>query len=358
MHKHLFCILFSLIFSLFFTVTQGKDTNGEAVNTIGGEELIKRAAELFETNTDEAEAYSIKVLELGIKEKNESLTSKAYYQLVRISFKRCLYEKAIEYAKLAETGFKKSNNLYELANLYHTWATGLLHMGDNDQFDYYSDLSIDLARKTNNYTALVRQLYTRATKAYQNDEIYLALDNLNEVLILAEKQPELETTKAFSYSLLCNIYNDLNDKEQCKKHLLKGTSLFEKFGMNDHLTLCYSNLSALYLDNFLDSAYYFAQKALQAQQKSKIEHSITIVSFAFFSYFDKIKNYDSAAYYINKSIQIAERYNHTKSVVIYVNEYFRICAGLYFAELVEYACFKASIRPYQAHKKRNLVVLV
>ena len=98
--------------------------------------------------------------------------------------------------------------------------------------------------------------------------------------------------------------------------------------MNDQLTACYSNLSELYLENFPDSAYFFAQKALQAQQKSKIEHSMTTVYFAFFQYYDRIKNNDSAAYYINKSIQIAEQYNQIKSVVIYYSQagdyYFRI----------------------------------
>ena len=315
--------------SFVSTVIHGNSAEGIVEQ---GDELVEQSKELFDTNIEESEVYALKALELGNKEKNESLINNAYYQLVRIYFKSNNKDKAIEYAQLSEVSLEKLNKLYDLADLYNIWANGLLEIGENDQFEYYSDKSIELARQSNNYNALLLQLYNRSVRAYYNYDNYLALDYLNEVIALTEKFPDKKVFKAVSYSLLGSIYDNLNDNEQYKNYLLKSADVFEELGMNDNLTLSYSNISSAYLkDNMYASAYHYAGKSLQAQQKSETESSLSNVYYAFFNYYWKTNNSDSAVYYIDKSIEIGEQYNQMISVVVFYND-----AGNFYFQLKDF----------------------
>ena len=98
--------IFILLFFFFFAITQGKDTK-EAAKVNRGVELLERARGLAESNTEEAEIYSMQALDLGIEEQDELIINRAYYQLVVINFNYGQNEKAIEYAELAEAGLKK-----------------------------------------------------------------------------------------------------------------------------------------------------------------------------------------------------------------------------------------------------------
>ena len=212
--------------------------------------------------------------------------------------------------------------------MYSVWSNGLFEMGNNGMSNYYSDQSIELARQTNNYKILVHQLHNRGARAYFNGENFLALDYMNEVLAIAEEHSDLELFKARSYNLLGNIYIDMIDTVQSKKYYKESISVFENLGMTGQFTLSYSNLSLLYLPNIPDSAYHFVQKALKAQQESKIEYHLSSIYHALFYYYGAIGNKDSASYYIDKSIEIGEQFNRTTSVAIYHNDagqfYFRM----------------------------------
>ena len=315
MNKYRPHIFFLLLF-FFSTMAHGKETRG-VVKAAGGEELLEKAREFIEINTEEAEAYSLQALDLGIKENDELLTYIAYCQLTSINFNYGQKEKAIEYAQLAETGFKKLNNLFYLAELYSIWSYGLFDVGDKKLSDYYSDKSIEFSRQSNNYNILIRQLHNRGARAYFNGENFLALNYMNEVLAITEQHSDLEIFKARSYNLLGNIYIGMTDTVQSKKYYKESISVFENLGITGQFTLSYSNLSLLYLPDMPDSAYYFVQKAQQAQYESKIEYHLSSIYHALFNYYSAIENKDSASYYINKSIEVGEKFNRTTSVAIY-----------------------------------------
>ena len=326
MHKYLFHFFLSLILSLSFTVIQGKDTK-LVVKTAGGEELIEQAQTFLLTDIEKAEDYAMKALDLGNKENDELLIGKAYFQLFNINRTQGTTEKAIEYAQLTESLFIKLNNHYGLADLYQVWANVMFSTGDNVLFEYYSNNAIEFAHQSDNYGALARQHYTSSVKAYINHDEYLALDYLNKIMALTEKYTDLQPIKASSCILLGNIYSGFNEYELCIKYYLKGTHVYEELGDYVPLSLSYGNIADAYLEiNKLDSAFYFAQKSLQSQQKSGKESCLAYPYSAFFNYYWKTNNYDSAAYFFDKGVEIGERYNMMVPVLILYEK----AGGFYF----------------------------
>ncbi|MDR2928516.1 MAG: tetratricopeptide repeat-containing sensor histidine kinase [Cytophagaceae bacterium] len=321
-----YCRYIVIVIFLSLTGVGMQGQNGEETpDTTSGMGLVKEASRFFDINSRKTEEYALRALEIGKQEDDHLLINKAYYQLARVNFRHSRNEKALEYVQMAETGFTKLNSLHDLADLYSTWANGLFNMGDNVQSDYYSDKSITLAKQSNNYQALSTQLYTRGMKAYRNNDIYLALDYLNETLAITEKHPELERTRGYCCSLISSIYIELGEKKLGLEYRKLAVSSFEKLQMAEILIVNYSNLAFDYLPNMPDSAFYYANKALQAQRDSKVEHSLSTVYHVFHQYYAALNNYDSASYYIDKSIEIAEKYNRMSSAVIYYSN-----AGNYY----------------------------
>ena len=318
MHKYLLHFFLFLILSHSFIVIHGKEAI-LVVKTAGGEELIEQAREFVLTDIEKAEDYATKALNLGNRENDELLIGKAYFRLFIINLAKGRNEKAIEYAQLTESLFTKLNNYHGLADLYQTWAQ-IFYIGDNERFEYYSNKAIEFARQSDNYRALTAQYYNNGVKAYYSHDEYLALDYLNKVMTLTDKYSNIQSIqalKAASCLLFGSIYRSFNEHKLCIKYYLKGAYAYEELNDYNPLSLSYANITDAYLEiNNLDSAYYFAQKSLQAQQKSGNESSLTYPYTAFFSCYWKSNNYDSAVYYIEKGIEIGERYNMMVPVLI------------------------------------------
>ncbi len=110
-------------------------------------------------------------------------------------------------------------------------------------------------------------------------------------------------------ALLLELYSETiyNDAEQAKKYAFETLKLSKKINSKYYSTTSYYELSNYYMNiERYDSAQYYLGKSLKGYQDLKIEQGIgtSYHSYAIIEYY--LGNYDAAIDYINKAIKVLE----------------------------------------------------
>ncbi|MCL2682678.1 MAG: AraC family transcriptional regulator [Bacteroidales bacterium] len=137
-----------------------------------------------------------------------------------------------------------------------------------------------------------------------------AYEYLIKALLLCEKTNYTEFEPRI-YANIGVIYYRFKKYDLAKQYYLKALSLSSDNSMQRMITL--NNLGACELENGrIDSAFYYAQKALQVGEQLSDNNRLHIVWSTIASIHKKSKHYDSAYYYFQLSLAGAEKNNETE----------------------------------------------
>ena len=225
---------------------------------------------------------------------------------------------------------------------------------------------VDTAKAYNAYKNAVKfasekKLFYQLGRIYQNQSFlyssgarYIDSRNSLDTAVLNYKRsnhPNAKLWEANAYGDIANILKVQNNFEECVQYNLKSISIFEQLNLPDKLVVRYCNLSAVFgdLEEYTKQEEY-AQKAVKISQKTRGKSNLFISYFMLtnsltrqekyndaktfldsakiyadenanvdivFSYyliaaqvFRKLGNFDSAAYYFQKSYSVSEKNNY------------------------------------------------
>ena len=225
---------------------------------------------------------------------------------------------------------------------------------------------VDTAKAYNAYKNAIKfasekKLFYQLGRIYQNQSFlyssgarYIDSRNSLDTAVLNYKRsnhPNAKLWEANAYGDIANILKVQNNFEECVQYNLKSISIFEQLNLPDKLVVRYCNLSAVFgdLEEYTKQEEY-AQKAVKISQKTRGKSNLFISYFMLtnsltrqekyndaktfldsakiyadenanvdivFSYyliaaqvFRKLGNFDSAAYYFQKSYSVSEKNNY------------------------------------------------
>lgn len=175
-----------------------------------------------------------------------------------------------------------------------------------DAFEYELE-AIRYFEKSGNISSLINA-YRSLGSAYRKQNKYdEALDILKKTLELCEK-----IDNRTDYSNTCHsiylLYRELKDNENAMKYLELGMpkALPNSESMSNWIlikgTICNTNQE-------YDSALYYIRKSIQISPQKMVQNEYTICNTLYNIYFN-LKNYDSAYYYANRVIKVAREKNN------------------------------------------------
>ena len=225
---------------------------------------------------------------------------------------------------------------------------------------------VDTAKAYNAYKNAIKfasekKLFYQLGRIYQNQSFlyssgarYIDSRNSLDTAVLNYKRsnhPNAKLWEANAYGDIANILKVQNNFEECVQYNLKSISIFEQLNLPDKLVVRYCNLSTVFgdLEEYTKQEEY-AQKAVKISQKTRGKSNLFISYFMLtnsltrqekyndaktfldsakiyadenanvdivFSYyliaaqvFRKLGNFDSAAYYFQKSYSVSEKNNY------------------------------------------------
>ena len=225
---------------------------------------------------------------------------------------------------------------------------------------------VDTAKAYNAYKNAIKfasekKLFYQLGRIYQNQSFlyssgarYIDSRNSLDTAVLNYKRsnhPNAKLWEANAYGDIANILKVQNNFEECVQYNLKCISIFEQLNLPDKLVVRYCNLSTVFgdLEEYTKQEEY-AQKAVKISQKTRGKSNLFISYFMLtnsltrqekyndaktfldsakiyadenanvdivFSYyliaaqvFRKLGNFDSAAYYFQKSYSVSEKNNY------------------------------------------------
>jgi len=297
-----------ILFLICFSFHLSAKTN-EKNNIIKLNELLSQASDSFYVSPERSYTYALKALELSSELKDDKLTAEAYYLIARACFAIRDYQTSIKYALFSEDLLIKLNDNFSLASLYSVMANCYYRLGEDEQFHFYSDKTIKIGENKNNHNALMEQYYTKAIRAREINDISGSVHYINKALALKNDSEESMQISHRCYNLMSVIYKDLGFYERSIDYYKLAINLAEKQTLFRDLIYYYSNISNLYNKlKIFDSAFVYCDKSLYAFEKVNIEPLKAIVYQTFSSYYSSKEQYDSAKYYINLAIKLKESF--------------------------------------------------
>lgn len=145
------------------------------------------------------------------------------------------------------------------------------------------------------------------------DKAIVHLDNAYSIL----KQDQSESKKIFYakanvLSSFANVYLDKGEPRNAAKKILEeiksGKEIKDRNELEEFQYLNYSNLSSIYAEYNLDSAFYFAKKSIEIRPNGISEEKSMIGNFTVIGkYYKKRKEYGESIKNFHKALKISQR---------------------------------------------------
>lgn len=111
------------------------------------------------------------------------------------------------------------------------------------------------------------------------------------------------------------IYSNMSDYRNAYKYLIDALRLCEKHHISNHIFKPYNNLGTIYImfNKFDIAKDYYYQALSVCEDTAAFDHMYNNIGYLEL----KSGNYDTAYYYLNKSLKISEKYNTNRLASIY-----------------------------------------
>ncbi|SDI67981.1 hypothetical protein SAMN05421846_111157 [Chryseobacterium taeanense] len=170
-------------------------------------------------------------------------------------------------------------------------------------------------RYENVYYEAMANVYIAET--YSVNKFYnKAIVHLNNAYSILQKS-QLKSKKIFYakanvLSSFANVYLDKNEPRNAAKKILEeiksGNEIQDKNEFAKFQYVNYSNISSIYSEYDLDSAFYFAKKSVEIKPSAISDDKSMITNFTVFgNYYMKKKNYEESVRNFHKALKVAQR---------------------------------------------------
>ena len=254
-------------------------------------DIIKKLAHIYRnSNWDSVIVYCEKMLQLGIKQKNEALIAKIQ-------------------GSLGEAYYNKGN---------FSKALGLAFQ--NLKFIESTSQKAPLANALNNIGNIYKgqQNYNKAKQYYRRCEKLAASINDTTDLI-------------FAYGNLAYVYQQLNESDSSVYYAKKFIAAPRVIGYN--VSNIYTVLGDVYFKtNDRKLAQYYYNMAIQSARQSLNLRDLSLVSLTLGQYFRKINKVDSSIFYAKEALYYGRRVSYNKSVYESSDLLFRLYEDLQISD--------------------------
>ena len=233
-----------------------------------------------------------------------------------------------------ETSLKLYNQLLQLAEEHR--ATKYLILGNlnyglmyyrihewEKALDYYYK-ALDLARKSDSKKYLysiynnIAIIYSKSNKKQKALEIFQNAIAINKAL---HQKRQL----AINYINVSNLYVDMHNYKAAQHYLNQAEELFREIGDKESLSILYNNMGNLFL---AEKKYPVAKKFYLRSLKSSdtangFYYALVLLDMG--KLYDRLQQYDSAVYFLSKSLDISGKIRHKENI----ERLYRLLAQIY-----------------------------
>ena len=311
-----FCVLLSV--SLFdgrnvVIASLNQTKSGDDLSRF--ETLIHLAGQISRTNPEQAMEYAAEALAISEREQNQKMQVQAKMMLAVTNFDAQNFMKAIEYGKLCEPFFEKSDDVESLASLYNLLSSANYYIGNVEMSNMYSDKSIELAEKYNISEVLIKQYFNRGVVAFYQGDYSSSLDYALKALNIAKKDKESYYT-ARCYDLIGNLAKSMSEHRQALNYYELSRKIYLEEGDNMSLGENYINTAEIYeIFKQPDSVRMYYDKALNHYREVGLADGLAITYTRLARYYmQEEKKLDSAQIFIGKGLKAALLSESTKDL--------------------------------------------
>ncbi len=305
--------LYLIFFLLFrFLLLHGQNTTEDLLEQLKREndneakiELLTEIADKTgKINPEQALEYAKQALDLSKKIQNKELIARSQLTLAYVQYDTQNFQKSVEYGKLCEPYFEKSNDYNRLANLYNLLSSSYFCIADPAMTDYYADKCIQLAEKYQMTDILNKQYYNRGAILYYRGDYSRSLEYAFKALNLAKKNNN-HTYIAICCDLMGNLSYKMEDYRDALRYFERSRQLYLR--ENDKISIgqSYYNTANTYLNlHHTDSAYWSYHQAMAYYKDTDSYDGMSLVYTGIAQCYKQKAMYDSAQFFIEKSLKI------------------------------------------------------
>ena len=230
-------------------------------DTIKVKLLNKLGAELFYTDTKEAEICVKKALNMAVKLKFNFGIAKSYKILGAIYDINGDYDKALEFNDLAMKYYEEIANKDGIAAILCNNGIIYREKGDFDKAleNYLKALKIDEQEKNKNGIA---SDYSNIGNIYFDQKLYDKAQEYDLKAVEIYEENGNQSSLAIAYGNIGNIYHEKNNLDTALGYYLRALKISEKLGNKENISVNLSNIAGIYANK----GQY--QKALDFNYKS------------------------------------------------------------------------------------------
>lgn len=170
-------------------------------------------------------------------------------------------------------------------------------------------------RYENVYYEAMANVYIAETYSVNKfyDKAIVHLNNAYSILQKNQsKSKKIFYAKANVLSSFANVYLDKNEPRNAGKKILEeiksGNEIQDKNEFAKFQYVNYSNISSIYSQYDIDSAFYFAKKSVEIKPSAISDDKSMITNFTVFgNYYMKKKNYEESVRNFHKALKVAQR---------------------------------------------------
>ncbi len=292
-------------------------SNYESISDIAGKAAINNnlgILKMYKGEWKEAEEHYLKSLDLEKKRYNLDGISVCYNNLGGLWEDRGDYKKSLKYFNEALKIKMMLSDRYNVCNIYNNIGVTYMDNGEFEKADEAFEKTLEIARNFNLLRNLIAALNNKGALCFKSGKWSKAIECYNEAIDKSKKNDFIEG--------LCKSYNNLGELYERRGEFELAYDLFFKAfnivgELNDEYQRAeiWGNMGSVltHLRQFSEAYGYLVEsldyfKALNAHDKiiegcHKIAH-----------YFILSRNYESASYYLDQALSLAEEINNNFAI--------------------------------------------
>lgn len=172
-----------------------------------------------------------------------------------------------------------------------------------------------IALKINDYKGLARINCHFGYLYMRNDKRNEALNSLQKSENYVNKYNLSPNEKQLAYSGLGSYYEFVNEYDKAIKYFSQAIELTEKYHLNEYILQAYIIIARMYVPIDVKKYEAYIQKIIPLIEKEKIKHACYLAELALSDFYIYKKDYIKSKYHAKKSLFYAKNYCRKASII-------------------------------------------
>jgi signal transduction histidine kinase/Tfp pilus assembly protein PilF len=291
------------------------------------ETLMDLAGKTSKSDSEQAIEYAEQALSISERMRDKTMIARAQFMVAWTNYDAQNYHKSIEYGKLCESFFEKSDDYNRLAGVYNLLSSAYFCINNPEMSDMYSDKSIETAEKYQILDILNKQYYNRGAIAFYRGDYSRAMVFALKALDIAKKNNN-PGYMAYCYDLMGNLSLEMLEYRKAIDYIALSREIYLAEGDKKSIGQNYYNTANIYIDlKQLDSSRLYYRKALEYYREAESADGLSLAYAGLARCHNMNGKLDSAQIYIEKGLKSGLLSESKKDLSIIYSE-----AGVIFAK--------------------------